>query len=77
MNGTQLRKQRIAHGIAGDLLCRRAGIDRNKFFRIERGYVDATPAEAERLEAALSELVSAKEKLASVAKKCGCPELVN
>ena len=77
MNGAQLRKQRVAHGIAGDLLCRRADMDRNKYFRIERGYVQPSNVEAKRLAVALAELIVAKERLAALAKECGCPELIS
>jgi hypothetical protein len=51
-------------------------LDRNRLFRLERGYIQPSAAEEERLDAALTQLIEAKEKLAAKAREYGCPELI-
>jgi predicted transcriptional regulator len=73
LDGKTLRASRASAGIAGDLLSARAGIGRGRLCRIERGYVDPTPEEAQRLTDALEKLVGAREKMAALAAEVGWP----
>jgi predicted transcriptional regulator len=73
MNGIDLRNRRQHIGIAGHLVCRRAGIGRSRLSDIERGYVQPSQAEVDRIGRALEELARAKEKLEATAAECGWP----
>jgi len=77
MNGPRFKSRRAGHGITGDQVCTRAPISRNKLFRYERGYTELTAEEVERLETALRDLIEVKGKLAAMARRHGCPELVS
>jgi len=71
--GTQLRARRNAAGIAGSLVCVKAGIARSRLSDIEREYVAASADELARIDAALDELARAKRKIAAVAAEEGWP----
>lgn len=73
MNGIDLRDRRQQIGIAGHLVCRRAGIGRSRLSDIERGYVQPSQAEMDRIGQALEELARAKKKLEATAAECGWP----
>ena len=73
MTGQQIRSERAAAGIAGELLAKRAEITRARLSSIERGYVEPTPEEAARLDQALGELLAGKARLAAVAAEVGLP----
>jgi len=73
MSGIDLRNRRQQIGIPGHLLCRRAGIGRSRLSDIERGYVQPSQAEMDRIDRALEELSRAKEKLEATATECGWP----
>jgi hypothetical protein len=69
------RQRRVDSSISGDLVCRRAKVQRSRLCQIELGFTPSE-SEAKRLDKALSELIAAKKKLAALARDCGCPELV-
>ena len=73
MTGQQIRAERMRAEIPGDLLAVRAGIERSKVSRIERGILMPTPEEAARLEEALDALLGARERVAAVAAEVGWP----
>jgi len=73
MSGSEIRQRRIAAGIAGRLLCARAKIDRSRLSHIERGYIQPSKAELERLTMALDSLTAAKKRVADTAAECGWP----
>jgi transcriptional regulator with XRE-family HTH domain len=73
MTGSEIRSERAKAGISVDLLAMRAGIERTRVTRIELGYVEPRPEEAERLRAALDDLADAREKVAAVAAEVGWP----
>jgi transcriptional regulator with XRE-family HTH domain len=71
--GTEIRQKRTGAGIAGSLLCTKAGIARSRLSDIERGYVAASEEEMLRIDAALDELIRAKRKIAALATAEGWP----
>jgi predicted transcriptional regulator len=73
MIGSDLRHKRLEMGIAGHLVCTKAGVGRSRLSDIERGYVQPSDVELTRICRALEELISAKTKLAAAAVKVGWP----
>ena len=74
VTGATLRKKRITAGIAGYILCKKAGgIARSRLSDIEKEYVIARPEELARIEAALDDLIRAKEVLQQTAAALGWP----
>jgi transcriptional regulator with XRE-family HTH domain len=73
MVGTALRAKRSAAGIAGAILCQKAGISRSRLSDIERAAVVVTPDELVRLHTALDELVRAKSEILKTAVAVGWP----
>jgi transcriptional regulator with XRE-family HTH domain len=73
ITGTQLRAKRNAAGIAGSLVCVKAGIARSRLSDIEREYVAASEEELARTDAALDELIQAKAVIDTVATSLGWP----
>ena len=71
--GSELRAKRIAAGIAGALVCAKAGIARSRLSDIERGYVAPSGVEIARIDLALDDLTRAKRKIAAVAAEEGWP----
>ena len=71
--GVQIRAKRTAAGIAGHVLCRKAGISRSRLSDVERMYVTPTPEELTHIDAALDQLVEAKRKVRQVAEEVGWP----
>jgi hypothetical protein len=70
---TDIRTKRHAAGIAGSLVCVKAGIARSRLSDIERGYVVASDDEVARIDVALDELARAKRKIAALAAQEGWP----
>ncbi len=62
-NGATLRQKRIAHGLAGHLVCKKMDWDRPKLSGVERGYRNVPPEELARLDAVLDELIEIKATL--------------
>jgi len=73
MTGSKIREKRVLAGITGRLLCAKAGMDPSRLSHIERGYVQPSQAELERLGLALEQLVDARRKIAKVAAESGWP----
>jgi len=71
-----LKAKRITAGIAGVLVCRKAGITRSRLSDIERGHVSCEPAELARISDALDFLTEAKAKIQRVAVEAGWPVAV-
>ena len=73
MNGKALRDLRIHAGLPGYLICQRSGLGRSRLSDIERGYVEPSNSETERIKDAIKNLVEAKERVNRVAVKVGWP----
>jgi|HubBroStandDraft_5_1064220.scaffolds.fasta_scaffold259199_2 predicted transcriptional regulator len=73
MNGQTLRQRRLAAGIAGTLLSKRARIDRARLSHIERGYVEPSSSEVERIQRAIEDLTQARALVAARAAEVGWP----
>ena len=73
MIGVEIREKRVSEGITGAILCLKAGIGRTRLSDIERGYVEATPAELQCLTEALAELITARQKIRRAAADVGWP----
>lgn len=76
MVGSGLRTKRAAAGIAGIVLCRKAGISRGYLSEIERGTATATPDEITRLNTVLDDLIRAKFEIQKAAAAAGWPSAV-
>lgn len=74
--GLKIRSKRNAADIAGDVVCKKMGIPRNRLTGIERGYVVATVDEIARINKALDELIAAKASIQSHANKVGWPTAI-
>jgi transcriptional regulator with XRE-family HTH domain len=68
-----LRSERIAAEIPATLLAAKARVNRCRLSNIERGYVQPTEDELQRLRTALEDLIKAKSVLDSVAASVGWP----
>jgi len=68
-----IRQRRLAAGIPGRLLCAKSGVDRSRLSDIERGYASPSESELLRLEKALDQLISAKERVSELASQVGWP----
>jgi len=75
-SGEELRRKRIAAGLAAYLVAKKAGIRPSRLTYIERGLADPKPEEAVRIEQAIQELVQAREVLSRVARHVGWPTWV-
>lgn len=69
----EIRSQRVAAEIPATLLARRARLDRSRLSLAERQHVQLTEAELQRLETALTELITAKRKVHDFAAEVGWP----
>jgi transcriptional regulator with XRE-family HTH domain len=73
MTGPELRLKRNAAGIAGSLVCQRAGIGRSRLSDIERGYVKPRVEEFEKIVLALALLIQTKSVIDRAAASIGWP----
>jgi transcriptional regulator with XRE-family HTH domain len=73
MTGAEIRSRRVAAGITGALVSRRAKIARSRLSDIERGYVHPGTKEVFAISEALNELISAKRRLSEAAGELGYP----
>jgi transcriptional regulator with XRE-family HTH domain len=69
----ELRSKRAAAEIPATLLAIRAKINRCRLSGIERGYVQPSQDELQRLSAALDQLIAAKSLIDKVAASVGWP----
>jgi hypothetical protein len=63
----------MAAGIAGHLICMRAGVSRAKLCGFERGYFELSSEELTRMQNALEDLIEAKRQVAATAARVGWP----
>ncbi len=68
-----LRSQRVSAEIPAILLARHAGIDRSRLSQIERGHVQPTNEELQRLNDTLNVLIAARQRVREVAEQVGWP----
>jgi transcriptional regulator with XRE-family HTH domain len=73
MSGVELRTRRIQAGLAGQLVCNKAGIARSRLSDLERGYLKPTADECKRINQAINVLIEAKNQVAQVAAQVGWP----
>jgi transcriptional regulator with XRE-family HTH domain len=69
----ELRSKRAAAEIPATILAIRAKINRSRLSGIERGYVQPSQDELQRLSAALDQLIAAKSLIDKVAASVGWP----
>jgi len=69
----ELRSKRIAAEIPATLLAAKARINRSRLSNLERGYVQPTDEELQRLARALEELIRAKMVIQKAAVAVGWP----
>jgi transcriptional regulator with XRE-family HTH domain len=70
---TALKAKRVAAGISGIVLCKKAGISRARLSDLERGYITVTQSEQARILAALNQLIAAQHQLQKLATRLGWP----
>ena len=70
---SDLKIKRLAAGIAGNVLCAKTGISRSRLSLIERGYLNPSAEELQRINTALDELIQAKSVIERVAASVGWP----
>lgn len=73
MNTQTIRCTRLAAEISASLLAARARVNRTRFSQIERGYVEPTREELQRLTDALEQLIRAKAIVQDAAASVGWP----
>ena len=73
MIATEIRSKRIEAGIPGYVLCLKARVARTRLSDIERNYVVPSQQELARIQAALMELIQAKQRMKAIAAECGWP----
>ena len=73
MMAQTIRFQRVSAAIPAILLARHANINRSRLSFIERGHVQPTDEELQRLDAALRALVAARLRVREVAVQVGWP----
>jgi transcriptional regulator with XRE-family HTH domain len=69
----ELRSKRVAAEVPATLLAAKAGVNRSRLSNIERGYVQPTEDELQRLTAALQNLLHAKSVIQQAAASVGWP----
>ena len=73
MTATELRSKRITAEISASVLSANSKVNRSRLSNIERGYVQATAEEIERLTSALDSLIAAKSVVDRIAASVGWP----
>ena len=69
----EIRLQRVAAEIPATLLATKAKVNRSRLSGIERGYVEPTQEELQRLHASLEDLIRAKAVIQQAAASVGWP----
>jgi len=73
MTVQELRSKRVAAEIPATLLANKARVNRSRLSGIERGYVQPTTEEMQRLHASLEDLLRAKAVVRQAAASVGWP----
>ncbi len=73
ITGSSIKSKRAGAGIAGAVLCKKAGLTRNRLTDIERGYATPSFEELERVNTALDQLIEAKASIQRSAAAAGWP----
>jgi helix-turn-helix protein len=73
MTVQELRSKRVAAEIPATLLAARAKVNRSRLSNLERGYLQPTEGELQRLSATLDQLIQAKSVIDRVAASVGWP----
>lgn len=76
LNGTTIRSKRVAAEIPAELVALRAGMDRARLSRIERGLTAAPAAELEKVNLAIDNLAVSKRLIRAYAASLGWPGAV-
>ena len=76
VSGQTLRSKRIGAEIQAEVVALRAGIDRARLSRIERGRITASPEELGRIDTAIESLICAKRQIEDCASRVGWPVAV-
>ncbi len=71
LNGSALKLKRVTAGISGHVLSKKLRISRSWLSLIERGAVEASQEELERISIALDELIAAQSELSEMARSMG------
>jgi predicted transcriptional regulator len=69
----ELRSKRVAAEIPATLLATKARVNRSRLSSIERGYIQPTEEELQRLHASLEHLIHAKAVIREAAASVGWP----
>jgi len=69
----ELRSKRVAAEIPATLLAAKARVNRSRLSNLERGYVQPTEEELQRLTGALEQLIDAKAAIHKTAAAVGWP----
>jgi len=71
MTAKNIRAKRAAAGIPGYAVCKLARISRAKLSDIERGNVNATPEDLQRIGSAIDQILRTRQHLAKLATEAG------
>jgi len=71
VTGSSLRAKRVAAAISGQAICQLAGISRPKLSDIERENITASPAELQRLDGAIDQILWTRQRLGELAAEAG------
>jgi predicted transcriptional regulator len=71
LNAGDLKVKRMSADIPGSVVCQKAGLHRSRLSDIERGVVTPRSDELRRIDAAISEIVKAKQQLTRLASEAG------
>jgi transcriptional regulator with XRE-family HTH domain len=72
-SASKLRSKRVAAEISATLLAAKAGVNRSRLSNLERGYVQPTEEELQRLTCALEQLIDVKTAVEKMAAAVGWP----
>jgi transcriptional regulator with XRE-family HTH domain len=71
--GIELRRERQRAELTGHVVCQRSKLGRSRLSDIERGYVEPSKAEVQRIRSAIRVLATAKTRVAQLAERVGWP----
>jgi transcriptional regulator with XRE-family HTH domain len=73
MTVQELRSKRVGAEIPATLLASKARVNRSRLSALERGYIQPSPEELQRLEESLEDLIRAKSVIRLAAASVGWP----